>query len=181
MVFLNRGRVDVPIRYEAKDLENLDCDTAGMLVTSCMVADGHSKQRKQILSTVVREMAEQISSEELRFAQLLQRLPDKHQRFTDGYRLFASSFSFDKVRDQLEALRLGYTGKIHKTISDIQGQLLGIPVGTIVVATQMKETDVVGPLMWSNTAVLVGSIVFTILLAVMVFWMLTKQALAIFF
>jgi len=163
LVFLNNGRVDVPIRYSATELESLDCVTVAKLVTACSAADGHSEQRKQILATVLREMTEQIGEGD-RFAQLLSRLPEVFQRFIAGYRLFASSFSFEKVRDQLEALRLEYTGKIHKTISDIQGQLLGIPVATIVVATQLKEAVVVGSAMWSNIAVLAGSFVFTILL-----------------
>jgi hypothetical protein len=163
MVLLNGGRVDVPIRYRAKDLESLDCVAVERLVAACSAADGHSEQRKQILATVLREMTEK-AREEDRFALLLSSLPDVLQRFNNGYRLFASSFSFEKVRDQLEALRLEYTGKIHKTISDVQGQLLGIPVATIVVATQMKEALVVGSAMWSNIAVLVGSLFFTILL-----------------
>lgn len=105
----------------------------------------------------------------LRFSHILSQLPEVLQRFNDGYRLFASSFSFEKVRDQLEGLRIEYTGKIHKTISDIQGQLLGIPVATIVVATQMKETSAIGAQMWSNLAVLVGSFIFSLLLGASIF------------
>ena len=58
---------------------------------------------------------------EQRFATLLNNMAEFHQRFVDGYKLFAASFSFEKVRDQAESIKLEYLNKIHKTFSDIQG------------------------------------------------------------
>jgi hypothetical protein len=66
----------------------------------------------------------------------------------------------------MEAARLDLIGKIHKTIVDIQGQLLGIPVATIVVAAQLKEAPDCGLPFWGNTAVIFGAWVFIALLMV---------------
>lgn len=83
--------------------------------------------------------------------------------FSEGYRLFVADFSYDKIVNQLEVAKLEEIGKIHKTFSDIQNQILGIPVATVVVATQMKSASHVGYEFWVNTAVLVGCWVFAIL------------------
>jgi len=48
--------------------------------------------------------------------------------------------------------------------SDIQNQLLGIPVATIIVASQMKDAKTLGYEFWVNTAVLLGCWVFAILM-----------------
>jgi hypothetical protein len=60
-------------------------------------------------------------------------------------------------------------GKIHKVFSDIQNQILGIPVATIIVATQMKlATDWDGQAL-INTAVVLGSIFFTAMIMFVMF------------
>jgi hypothetical protein len=65
-----------------------------------------------------------------------------------------------------EDARIDYTQKIHKTIVDIQNQLLGIPVATIVVASQLKAPTDCGPELWTNFAVLAGAWIFVVLLLI---------------
>ncbi|EXI99521.1 hypothetical protein T210_0127390 [Burkholderia pseudomallei MSHR6137] len=96
---------------------------------------------------------------------MLSQLSDLSSKINDGYRLFVASFSYDKVRDALEAAKVDYAAKIHKVFSDIQNQILGIPVATIVVATQMKAADKIGYEFWVNSAVLIGCWVFVMLMA----------------
>jgi hypothetical protein len=81
-----------------------------------------------------------------------------------GYRLFVSSFSYSKIRKEIETARLEYIGKIHKTLVDIQGQLLGIPVATIVVASQLKTPERCGLAFWTNAGVMLGAWIFVGLL-----------------
>lgn len=163
-VFLRGERIDIPIHYTPVALTSLDTQAVDDLLVACGGEDGHTKQRREILATSIGDMTKDLAPD-LRFGHVIANLPSLLQSFHDGYRLFASSFSFEKIRDQMEALRIDYTGRIHKTLSDIQGQLLGIPVATIVVATQMKEAAAPGPAMWANVAVLAGSFIFMMLLA----------------
>jgi hypothetical protein len=55
--------------------------------------------------------------------------------------------------------------RIHKTFVDIQGQLLGIPIATIVVASQLKSAPACGVEVWTNVAVLAGAWIFAVFLA----------------
>jgi hypothetical protein len=56
-----------------------------------------------------------------RFPYLLENLDALLEEVSAGYRLFASSFSYAKIRSDVESARVEYVGKIHKTLIDIQG------------------------------------------------------------
>jgi len=163
LVFLKKDRFDIPISYSESDLMQFDQAAVEKLVADLELKDGHSAQRQEIGATAVCELLAGVSPSD-RFSIILRKAGELHQRFVDGYRLFASSFSFEKIRDQAEAIRIEYTGKIHKSLSDIQGQLLGIPISTIVVATQFKSVTADPGNLWINVAVLAGAIFFCILL-----------------
>lgn len=160
LIFLkNGGRFDVPIRYTERDLLQMDEQAAEQFIAQLELDDGHASQRHEIGSTAVCELLAAISREG-RFAELLRRIDELNRRFVDGYGLFASSFSYEKLRDEAEALRIEYSGRIHKTISDIQGQLLGIPISTIVIATQFKPSAQAAGQAWVNLAIVFGAVLF---------------------
>lgn len=163
LVFIRDGRFDVPLRLDGETFRTFDLDVLRQLVGLLKLEDGHTKQRHEICATAIREMLVNTPVEH-RFGRLLLDIAELKQRLIDGYALFASAFSFKKVRDQAEAMRIEYTGKIHKTFSDIQGQLLGIPVSAFVVATQFKDaaTAPAGQV-WVNLGIFVGVLIFCIL------------------
>lgn len=163
LVFLPGERFDIPIRYDVTHLQGLHCATLQEIVNLAQIEDGHTKQRREILATAVCDLVKDTPHEK-RLGYLLEHSKELLQRFKDGYSLFASSFSFEKVRDQVEAMRVDYTSRIHKAISDIQGHLLGIPISTILVATQMKDVEAPGALMWGNIAVVAGAFIFVVVL-----------------
>lgn len=173
LVFLRDGQLDIPLSFDSQALLALDIDLATEFIRLIAVQDGHTKQRYEICATAIFDMLSKVPKE-LRFSTLLSNIAELNQRFVDGYKLFAASFSFEKVRDQAESIKLEYLGKIHKTFSDIQGQLLGIPVSTIVVATQFKDVMLLTESarmgqMWLNVAILAGACIFCILLTCAVF------------
>lgn len=166
LVFHADGRFVLPVDYTADDLANMSIEDVEA-IGSLLPDDVHRKQREAILATAVIEMTRPLPEAE-RFRYLLRNAGDLRKRFEDGYRLFAAGFSYEKLRDQVEAARVEYAGKIHKVFSEIQNQLLGIPVATIVVATQMKNAPSFGYEFLVNTAVLVGCWVFAILMVLLV-------------
>ena len=163
LIFINEGKFEVPINYTAQDLDNLSL-TEIKILTHIIQKDTHEKQCNTIMAEAIVGMTRYMSSD-VRFKYILANLSDLKKNYEDGFNLFASGFSYEKVRDQVEAARVEYTGKIHKVLSDIQNQLLSIPVATIVVATQMKEVKAMDANFWVNSAVLFGCWVFSILIA----------------
>lgn len=163
LVFVHDGKFEVPVIYGAADLKNIDQDALNKLL-AFIGNDTHSEQKLGILESSVRELVGPLESQ-IRFPSLLSRLPELVTKAHEGYRLFASSFSYDKIRDQLEAVKVEYTAKIHKAFTDIQTQILSIPVATVIVSTQMKAPGKTDYEYWVNVAVLIGCWIFAALIA----------------
>ncbi len=162
LVFIKDGKFELPIEYDADDLKRLPLSVIRDLLK--VLPEGtHEKQCASILAETVISLTEHLASHQ-RFKHLLTNASELKKQFEQGYQLFAAGFSYEKVRDEVEAARVEYSGKIHKVFADIQNQLLGIPVATIIVATQMKDAKALGYEFWVNTAVLVGCWVFSILM-----------------
>lgn len=162
LVFIDSGRFDIPVSYGVTDLEKIDLNDLERLVKS-LPEDAHRNQCRAIMAEAIISLAKS-QPESKRFKYLLEHLPDLLKRYEDGYQLFASGFSYEKIKDQVEAARIEYIGKIHKVLSDIQNQLLGIPVATIIVATQMKQATDINYSFWINSAVLLGCWIFSVLM-----------------
>jgi hypothetical protein len=163
LVFVKESRLVVPIRFDAADLSTLVVADAKRLLAQ-FDGDLHQDQKHEILFAAIIDLCS-AQPAELRFGFVLRNLGHLADQVREGYKLFASSFTYAKIRGALEDARIEYTGKIHKTIVDIQNQLLGIPVATVVVASQMKTPTACGIEPWVNFAVLIGAWTFVLLLA----------------
>ncbi|RZF64328.1 hypothetical protein EWE75_11250 [Sphingomonas populi] len=162
LVFIGAESVVVPIKFREADLTPSLTGAAGRLGT--LFADPlHTQEKAELLAAAVIELAggQRIDR---RFQFIVSNLEQVCDEVEKGYRLFVSSFSYSKIRKEIETARLDYINKIHKTIVDIQGQLLGIPVATIVVVSQLKLSKGCGVEFWTNCAVLLGTWIFVILL-----------------
>jgi hypothetical protein len=125
--------------------------------------DEHREQKLEILAEALMDLARS-QPQKVRFPYLVANLDAILKALQDGYRLFASSFSYAKIRSQLEDARIDFATKIHKTIVDIQAQLLGLPVASVVVASQLKVAKACSLELWTDVAVLAGAWIFAGLL-----------------
>lgn len=162
LVYFTDTRVEVPVKFTARDLCSIDTTQVDLL-EKALEGDVHAEQRLGILADAVVELVSSQSASG-RFHYLMQNVDELVRRVNDGYRLFASSFSFSKIRGEVEKTQSEYVARIHKTFSDIQGQLLGLPVASVVVATQLKAPTVCGPELLANVAVVCGACLFAALL-----------------
>jgi hypothetical protein len=166
LIYVDNGKFAIPIDYSKSDLQS-----ANMLLIDRLIGaienDTHKEQKLSILADAVVELSKSSPPKD-RFRNLLSHLEELNTKFADGYRIFVSSFSYQKVKDELEAAKIDYTSKIHKAFSDIQNQILGIPVATIIVATQMKAASNFGYEFWVNTSVLIGCYVFVVFTGLMI-------------
>lgn len=162
LVFLKDGKLSLPVLYSAEDLCTFDDKSLRDLLGRFADVD---KMREQMLSILSEAVLKQVAGVEpkRRFIALLQHLPETLKSFEDGHRLYVANFSYEKVRDELQTAMLEELTKINRTFAEVQGQILGIPVATILVATQFKLAQQWGQDAWVNTAVLFGVLVFVIL------------------
>ncbi|MCH1926804.1 hypothetical protein L9G74_18160 [Shewanella sp. C32] len=161
LVFIHSGKFTLPINYKCSDLNAVDVDSVEKLL-AFFSNDLHREQKQKIFEKVICEQVVNTAENE-RFPKILAEIEDILKKLNDGYTLFAADFSYDKVVNQLEVAKLEELAKVNKVFSDIQNQILGIPVATVIVATQLKSTVLFNDVFWINTAVLVGVWVFVIL------------------
>lgn len=161
LVFIHSGKFTVPINYNSAALNSVDVESVEKLLVF-FNNDLHREQKQKILEKVICEHVINTVENE-RFPKILAEIKDILKKLNNGYTLFAADFSYDKVVNQLEVAKLEELAKINKVFSDIQNQILGIPVATVIVATQLKTTVQFNDVFWVNTAVLVGVWVFVIL------------------
>lgn len=166
LVFIRDVRFALPINFQCDDLDS----TLGTKIdrlAALFNKDVHLDQKLAILASVVQETTSGAEPKE-RFGSLLARLDEVTLGVVEGYRLFASNFSYEKIKSDVQDAHIEFTGRIHKTFSDIQSQLLAIPVATVIVATQMRYADGLGSQFWINTGVALGSLIFVTLFGLLV-------------
>ncbi len=169
LVFIKDGKVALPVNYEVSDLLSLDAISLEALLSRFEI-DTNREQKLAMLADAVMKQCSGLEPKR-RFQVLLSHLKETLKSFDDSYRLYIANFSYDKVRDELQSEKIEELTKIHKTFSDIQGQILGIPLATVLVATQMKPTTTWDSTAWINAAVLTGVWVF----ATLMFFVLRNQ------
>jgi hypothetical protein len=161
LVFIREGKYSLPIAYGREDLTDAVSASISTLL-DVFVGDLHRPQKLEILASAVYEMTNVARPNE-RFRLLLQGVDELKKKVDDGYRLFAASFSYEKIKSEIQDANIEFTNKIHKAFADIQSQMLGIPVATAIVATQMKYAEGFASQFWINTGILVGSLIFAFL------------------
>ncbi|WEK44293.1 MAG: hypothetical protein P0Y64_05650 [Candidatus Sphingomonas colombiensis] len=162
LVFVKDGKFVVPVTYDVNDLTTMAIDKADALL-GLFSRDEHREQKLEILAEALLDIT-RAQPQRVRFFHLVANLDAILKSVQDGYRLFASSFSYAKIRSQLEDARIDFATKIHKTIVDIQAQLLGLPVASVVVASQLKVAKACSLELWTDVAVLAGAWIFVGLL-----------------
>jgi len=162
LVFFRDGRMHVPIDYDVGDLESLALDDVDRLLGQ-FDDQVHQEQKLSILSEAVIDVIAGLPLRQ-RFRHIMQEAGDIAERVASGYRLFASSFTYSKIRREVESAQAEFLARIHKTFVDIQGQVLGIPIATVVVATQLKPIAKCGVEVWTNIAVVAGAWIFVVFL-----------------
>jgi len=164
LVFLQGDRLVVHIAYNSDDLANIVWEPFKRFC-GVFSDDIHKDQKLTILANaVIRFGASEPAAS--RFRALLAKFDLLVDEVEKGYKIYYSSFSYSKIRNDLQIAQLDYLSRIHKTFVDIQGQLLGIPVASFVIATQFRTPAKCGIEIWGNTAVTVGAAIFVLLLTI---------------
>jgi len=167
MLFLNDNKqLELEPIYNKSDLDQLQQNQIDQII-GFINEDTHKKQKLAILSkAIIMECSNE--SFDRKFSVFLSKLEAVHKTLDHDYAVFASSFSYEKVRNEIENAKLEEQVKIHKVITDIQNQILGIPVATVIVATQFKTQKLADNNLiyqfWVNTGIFVGVLIFSIFL-----------------
>lgn len=167
LVFVDSNVLKIPVNYSTDDLLNVNDGLVHNLIAN-FAEDTHKEQKLTILASSIKSLCES-KTKDTSFSFMLRDLGQLYESYHKGYKVFVSGFSYDKILDQLRVAKIEEMGKIHKVFSDIQNQVLGIPVATIIVATQMKQANGWDSQALINTAVVLGALFFTIMIMFVLF------------
>jgi hypothetical protein len=162
LVFYKDGRFFVPVHYDEEVIKKLNFQAFEDLER--FVLDPYHKEHKlKMLGDNVGGMLESVL-EPLRFGYLVENIPELYKRMQVSYALFVADHSYEKALSEVNAFKIEAVTKIHKALSDIQAQILGIPIATFIALSQLKVTGSLNAQFASNSIIFLGVIVFCALL-----------------
>lgn len=170
MLFLDSSKLEVEPVYSKNELINLDINHVHK-INNFIQEDSHESQKLAILSRVIINLCKNETIDN-RFKHFLSKLENVYETLDHDYAVFSSSFSYEKLRNDIENAKLEEQVKIHKVITDIQNQILGIPIATVIVATQFKTVNnVASDYVYQfavNTGISIGVLIFTFIMLYLV-------------
>lgn len=161
LVFLYREKLEIPVLYDVSKLRSLK------KVDECLTIlsdDIHREQRRTIFRTVLLESLRPLDTVD-KFEKFLNTFDDLFERFNDNYQLYVAEFSFEKVLAEIAEKKLEYILKLNKTFSDIQNQLLAVPVAVVLVGSQM---EVASQITVKNSIIFLGVLAFSIFMTLLI-------------
>lgn len=78
------------------------------------------------------------NSEKISLSQLIYDFHKLHVFVSDELDIYMSKFSYEDVKDQVERDKVDFIVRLNKVFSDIQTQLIGVPVSVILAADKLK-------------------------------------------
>ncbi|HCK5630428.1 TPA: hypothetical protein N0J75_003996, partial [Pseudomonas aeruginosa] len=156
------GRFIIPVVYSVDDVGSFKLQSFERL--DRLMADPlHHSQKVRIFGESLVAMLDGIDLRN-RFKFILDNLDGLYSRVLIGYNIFAADFTYEKAVAEIHSFKVDVITRVHKAITDIQGQILGIPVATFVALSQVKKTVSLNSQFAANTIIFFGVFVFCALL-----------------
>lgn len=161
LVFLHKEKIEIVPQYTSADLHELPDLNA--FEAEFIASETHQEQKRTILKTALLELFS--GRKKLPFSELLNRFDEFVDKVRAGYQLYVAEFSFQKVKAEVEKEKLDAMVKLNKVFSDVQGQLLAVPVALVLVGGQMEDKGA-----WTSKNLLIwfGALIFSILMDLLI-------------
>ncbi|MDP5602683.1 hypothetical protein P3809_16320 [Pseudomonas aeruginosa] len=163
LVFYRNGRFIVPVNYSEEEVSSFNVESFEK-IERLMVGELHKEQKLKILGETLVAMLDGVESGS-RFKHILINIEDFYSKFLIGYNIFAADFTYEKAVAEIHAFKVDVITRAHKAITDIQAQILGIPIATFIALSQIKKTVSLNSQFAANSIIFLGVIIFCVLLA----------------
>lgn len=161
LVFLHKEKIEITPQYTAADLHELP--DLNVFEAEFIASKTHQEQKRTILKTVLLELFS--GRKKLPFSELLSRFDEFVEKVRASYQLYVAEFSFQKVKAEVEKEKLDAMVKLNKVFSDMQSQLLAVPVALVLVGGQMESK---GSWTSKNLLIWLGALIFSILMDLLI-------------
>jgi len=161
LIFLSKEKIEIAPHYTISDVHELT--GLSTFEAEFITSETHHEQKWTILKMVLLELF--AGRKKLPFADLLNRFDEFYDKARTSYQLYVAEFSFQKVKAEVEKEKLDAMVKLNKVFSDVQGQLLAVPVALVLVGGQMEDS---GHWTSKNLLIWLGAVIFSILMDLLI-------------
>jgi hypothetical protein len=166
LIFFHGEKFELFLEYAKQDLEGLK--GIDIFAKEFISTLAHIDQKKTIVKSILLEMKKEAGAEDFNVGFVMLRFEEYARRVSSSYQLYVSEFSFQKIKAEVEKSKFEALAKINKVFSEIQNQLLAVPVALIIACGQMEAAS---GFSLKNFFVMAGSLVF----ALFMFFLILNQ------
>lgn len=157
IIFVGKKNLKIYSDYLADDLTR-DLILVKNFIREYIQNDFHQEDRHL---AVINGLHESYKENEISLSTFLKGFETFYRMVKSNFQLYMDKFSFNDFKDQIEEDRREYTIKINKVFSDMQNQLLTLPIATVLAAGQMTIVNSAGDFI-KNILIMVGIIIFCV-------------------
>ncbi|WP_224992657.1 hypothetical protein [Acinetobacter pittii] len=142
LIFLGNAKIIINDDYDESDLIELpDFDNFKNKFIGNVKDESNVslKEKEKLLKKALVSFFNNV--EKISLSQLIQDFHKFHVFVNDELDLYMSKFSYEEVKDQVERDKVDFIVRLNKVFSDIQTQLIGVPVSVILAADKLKIGD----------------------------------------
>ena len=155
IVFFGRVNLKINFKFTASDL-NVDLKKIILFIDDYIFNKTHHEDRVLSIRNALNEV---FTEKDVSFSEFLKKFDNFYRLVRNNFQLYIDNFSFDDFKNKLEEDRREYTIKINKVFSDMQNQLLTLPIATVLAAGQMVLVNGFGNFI-KNSLIVVGISIF---------------------
>lgn len=157
IIFVGKKNLKINSEYSADDL-NGDLILVKSFIRDYIQNDFHQEDRHL---SIINGLHESYKNTEISLSDFLKNFDTFYRMVKSNFQLYMDKFSFNDFKNQVEEDRREYTIKINKVFSDMQNQLLTLPIATLLAAGQIVFVSSTSDFI-KNTLIMIGIIVFCV-------------------
>ncbi|AUM27076.1 MULTISPECIES: hypothetical protein [Acinetobacter calcoaceticus/baumannii complex] len=157
IIFVGKKNLKINSEYVAEDLKR-DLILVKSFIRDYIQNDFHQEDRHL---SVINGLHEVFKESEISLSSFLKGFDTFHRVVKSNFQLYMDKFSFDDFKNKVEEDRREYTIKINKVFSDMQNQLLTLPIATVLAAGQIVYVSTAGDLI-KNILIVIGIGIFCV-------------------
>ncbi len=157
IIFIGKKNLKIYSDYCSEDLSR-DFILVKNFIREYIQNDFHQEDRHL---AVINGLHESYKENEISISTFLKGFETFFRMVKSNFQLYMDKFSFNDFKNQIEEDRREYTIKINKVFSDMQNQLLTLPIATVLAAGQMSIVNSAGDFI-KNILIMVGIIIFCV-------------------
>jgi hypothetical protein len=157
IIFVGKRNLKINSVYDSNDL-SLDLISIKSFIRDYIQNDFHKEDRHLAILNGLHEV---YNEGEISLSDFLKKIKIFFRVVKSNFQLYMDKFSFDDFKNRVEEDRREYTIKINKVFSDMQNQLLTLPIATLLAAGQIGYVTNASEFI-KNTLIIIGIFIFCI-------------------